>query len=292
MKQITQGRFKGERSLFASSELRIDDAVFEDGESPLKESRDIELHNCLFKWKYPLWYCDRVTADKCVLFEYARAAIWYSNDVEFNDTVIEAPKAFRRCKNVKIRNVAFHNADETLWQCEGVSLENVGASHGAYFGMNCDGVEVDGLTLSGNYAFDGAKNVTVKNSRLITKDAFWNGENVTVSDSFISGEYLGWNSKDLTFINCTIESLQGMCYIDNLKMINCRLINTTLAFEYSSVEAELTGCADSVFNPGSGIIKAERIGELIIERDIVDPSKTKIICKNIGKTSDRPEWKL
>lgn len=35
----------------------------------------------------------------------------------------------------------------------------------------------------------------LKNSRLLSKDAFWNSGNVTVRDSFISGEYLGWNAK-------------------------------------------------------------------------------------------------
>ena len=113
---------------------------------------------------------------------------------------------------------------------------------------------------------------------------------MTVKDSFISGEYLGWNAKDLTLINCTIESLQGMCYVDNLKMIDCKLINTTLAFEYSDVDAKITGVADSVFNPRSGRIEAEHIGELIIERDRVDPSKTVIVCDSVDKRSDKPEW--
>ena len=45
-----------------------------------------------------------------------------------------------------------------------------------------------------------------------------------------------------------------------------------------------------MFNPRSGTIKADRIDELIIEKDKVDPDKTKIICNNIGKQSDRPEW--
>jgi hypothetical protein len=125
---------------------------------------------------------------------------------------------------------------------------------------------------------------------MLTKDAFWNSENVTVYDSFISGEYLGWNSRNLTLINCTIESLQGMCYIDNLVMKNCKLINTTLAFEYSSVEADITSKIDSVFNPGQGTITAPAIGELILEKDKIDPSKTKIICSSIDEVSDHPEW--
>ena len=67
-----------------------------------------------------------------------------------------------------------------------------------------------------------AENVEIHNSKLLSKDAFWNSDHVTVYDSFISGEYLGWNAKNLTLINCTIESLQGMCYIDNLIMKNCK----------------------------------------------------------------------
>lgn len=87
---------------------------------------------------------------------------------------------------------------------------------------------------------------------MLSKDAFWNSENVTVYDSFISGEYLGWNAKNLTLINCTIESLQGMCYIENLVMKNCRLIHTALAFEYSTVDAQIQGKIDSVLNPSGG----------------------------------------
>ena len=145
--------------------------------------------------------------------------------------------------------------------------------------MNCENVEIDGLTLYGNYSFDGVKNMTVKNSKLLSKDAFWNSDNVTVYDSFISGEYLGWNAKNLTLVNCTVESLQGMCYIDDLVMKNCKLINTTLAFEYSTVQADISGSVNSVINPKGGTITAESIGELIMEKDKIDPTLTKIICR-------------
>lgn len=121
--------------------------------------------------------------------------------------------------------------------------------------------------------------MTIRHSRLLSKDAFWNSDHVTVYDSFISGEYLGWNAKNLTLINCTVESLQGMCYIDNLVMKNCKLLNTTLAFEYSTVDAEIDSRIDSVMNPTSGIIRADSIGELMMERDKIDPEKTTIICK-------------
>ena len=102
---------------------------------------------------------------------------------------------------------------------------------------------------------------------------------MAVYDSFISGEYLGWNAKNLTLINCTIESLQGLCYIENLVMRNCKLLNTTLAFEYSTVDADIVGKIDSVLNPSGGVIRADYIDELMIEKDKVDPGKTRIICR-------------
>lgn len=268
----------GERALFMSRDLKVVDCTFADGESPLKESHNIELEGSMFKWKYPLWYCKNVTAKDCVWFDMARAGVWYTDNVTLENTPIDAPKNFRRCNGVTLKNVSFSNAEETLWSCENVVLDHVTA-RGNYFCMNSCNMTVNDLTLYGNYSFDGSKNVEVRNSKLLSKDSFWNSENVVVYDSFISGEYLGWNSKNLTLINCTVESLQGMCYIENLVMKNCKLLNTTLAFEYSSVEADIVGKIDSVINPTSGTITADEIGELIIEKDKVDPEKTKIICR-------------
>ncbi|KIR03621.1 hypothetical protein P261_02436 [Lachnospiraceae bacterium TWA4] len=252
--------------------------IFDDGESPLKESQDIELYGSMFKWKYPLWYSKNIKVKDCTWFEMGRSGVWYTEHMTVEDSMIEAPKNFRRCKDIALKNVSIPNAQETFWSCDGVRLEHVTAK-GDYFGMNSENIYIDGLNLYGNYCFDGAKNIEVHNSKLMSKDAFWNCENVTVYDSVIYGEYLAWNAKNITFINCTIESLQGLCYIDNLKMVNCKLINTTLAFEYSTVDAQIDSKIDSVMNPTSGTITAASIGELIMEKDRIDPDKTVIVCK-------------
>lgn len=278
MNEIRQEVLTGERALFKRENLRIFDTIFDDGESPLKESRNIELYGSMFKWKYPLWYAKNITVKDCNWFEMGRAGVWYSNHISVENALIEAPKNFRRCQNVNLTNVSFLNAVETLWHCKDISIQQVTAK-GDYFAMNCENMKISDFQLVGNYSFDGVKNVEIHNATMLSKDAFWNSEKVTVYDSFISGEYLGWNAKNLTLINCTIESLQGMCYIDNLVMKNCRLINTTLAFEYSTVDAEIIGKIDSVLNPSQGRIQADYIEELIIEKDKVDSDKTKITCK-------------
>lgn len=280
--EIKQEYLTGERALFQGKDLQIYDTVFADGESPLKESHNIELIDSLFKWKYPLWYSSNIVLKNCTLFEMARAGIWYTNQISVADTIIEAPKNFRRCQGVTLQNVAFPNAEETLWNCNDITMDHVTAK-GDYFAMNCRDMKIQDFQLVGNYSFDGVENVEIHNARMLSKDAFWNSNHVTVYDSFISGEYLGWNAKNLTLVNCTIESLQGMCYIDNLIMKNCKLVNTTLAFEYSTVDADISSKIDSVLNPSGGIICAEYIDELIIERDKVDTEKTKIVCRQEKK---------
>ena len=285
-REIRQQFLKGERVLFQGRDLKIYDTIFDDGESPLKESQDIELYGSMFKWKYPLWYSKNILAENCTWFEMGRAGVWYTDNITVRNALIEAPKNFRRCQGVTLEHVEFPNAAETLWHCRDVKMENVMAK-GDYFAMNSRDMVIRDFQLVGNYSFDGAKNVEIHNAKMLSKDAFWNSENVTVYDSFISGEYLGWNAKNLTLVNCTIESLQGMCYIENLTMKNCRLLNTTLAFEYSTVDAEINGKIDSVMNPASGVIRADEIGELIMEKEKVDPEKTEIISPQIGSKLER-----
>ena len=275
MEEIKQKKLTGERALFFGRGLKISETIFSDGESPLKHSENIELTNSRFEWKYPLWYSKHIRLTDCTLSETARAGIWYTEDISLKNCNILAPKTFRRASGITLENVTLPNASETLWACNNVKLKQVKVC-GNYLAMNCENMEIEELMLDGNYAFDGAKNVTIRSSRLMTKDAFWNSENITVIDSEITGEYLGWNAKNLTLINCTIESLQGLCYIENLVMKNCRLKNTTLALEYSTVEAEIEGDIDSVLNPSGGSITADGIGELILQADRIDPEKIKI----------------
>lgn len=278
---LREGLFTGERALYNLKDTEIFDSTFEDGESPLKESKNIKLHNVIFKWKYPMWYSKDIYVENSYLLETARSGIWYTENITLVKTMIEAPKQFRRSKNITLIDCQIPNAEETLWNCENIKMTNVSAK-GNYLGMNSKNIEIENFQLNGNYAFDGASNIHIKNATMLSKDSFWNCENVVVEDSTIIGEYLGWNSKNLTFINCTIDSEQGMCYMDNIKMINCKLLNTNLAFELcTNIDAKIISHIDSVKNPLSGNIEANSIGEIIQDNmnfrgTVIDNSKTKI----------------
>lgn len=277
METIACQRLAGERALFKAHDLQITNCVFEDGESPLKEARSLEVDNCVFRWKYPFWYGRSITVRNSLLLEMARAGMWYDTDLAFENCTIEAPKGFRHCTGLRIEHTSIPHADETLWWCSQVALNNVSAC-GDYFAKNCTDIRAEDFQLVGNYCFDGCRNVEVSRARMLSKDAFWNCENVTVRDSFISGEYIGWNSRNLVFENCTIESLQGLCYIDGLILKNCRLINTTLAFEYCShIEADITTVVDSVVNPRSGVIRAAGFGQVIQDDPEIDTAQVSLI---------------
>ena len=279
MKEYKEEFLTGERAMYNTHGAIFYDTTFADGESPLKESSEIELHNCIFKWKYPLWYCKNVKVFNTTWLETARSGIWYTDGIEIIDSNIAAPKQFRRSKNIHIENTMIPNAEEFLWTCENIKLSNVQAK-GNYFGMNCKNIYINNFTLDGNYAFDGASNIEIHNAKMTSKDSFWNCENVVVYDSIIIGEYIGWNSKNVTFINCTLDSNQGMCYMDGIKLVNCKLLNTDLSFELcKNVDADIKSNIISVKNPINGQIKANKIGEIILDEAMIDPSKTKIITE-------------
>ena len=284
---FVQGLFTGERALYNIHGAKITDSSFEDGESPLKECSDLTIKNCFFKWKYPLWYCDNVTCYNTTFLEMARSGIWYTKNISFKDSFIDAPKTFRRSSDIALENVSMPKADETFWSCKNITLKNVNAT-GNYFCMNSENIFIDGFKLSGNYAFDGAKNITIRNAIMTSKDSFWNCDNVTVYDSTIIGEYLAWNSKNVKFVNCTIDSEQGMCYMDGVVFENCKLLNTFLCFENSKkIDATITSTIECVKNPISGKITAPQIDCLVMDKELIDPSKTKIKAKIIKQVEKK-----
>ncbi len=279
-KVIKKDTYIGERALFSTHEALIDGSIFKDGESPLKESSNLIIKNVSFEWKYPLWYCRNLSVTNTLFSSTARSGIWYTKNINITDSVIEAPKTFRRSENIVLKNVKLPNALETLWNCKNINLENVNVK-GDYLALNSSDIEIDNLFLDGNYAFDGGKNITINNSTLLSKDSFWNSENIVVKNSKIIGEYLGWNSKNITFIDCLIESHQGLCYMDNVTLINCKLINSDLCFEYcSNINATINSEVESIKNPISGKIQVKKIKELILDKKFCDPSKTTIIIED------------
>lgn len=281
MELIKDKEFSGERPLFGSHGLRLEDVTIHAGESALKECSDIEAENCRFEGKYPFWHVDGFVINHCLFTEGARAALWYSRNLCMTDTLVEAPKMFREMHNIKLHNVRIPNAFETLWDCSGVDIKDVEVKNGDYIFMRGSDIRIDGYVQQGNYSFQKCRNVEIHNAKLDTKDAFWETEDVTVYDSEIDGEYLGWHSKRLRLVRCHIKGTQPLCYAEDLVLEDCTMDESCdLAFEYSTVNADIKGHVTSIKNPKSGVIRADSIGEIIIDSHVKAPADCRIETRN------------
>ncbi len=266
MKVIENQTFDMERALYGSDGVLVRNCSFDgpaDGESALKEGRNIEAEHCFFNLRYPFWHDHGLKITDSEMTEKCRAALWYSDHVEIADSKLHGIKALRECSNILIRNCDIISP-EFGWSARGIRMENT-AAVSEYFMMRSENLVFRGVTFRGKYSFQYIRNAIFENCVFDTKDAFWHGENVTVRNSIVKGEYLAWYSDGLTLVNCKIIGTQPLCYCKNLKLINCEMVDTDLAFEKSEVEAVLTTKIDSIKNPMSGQIQVPELGELIMD---------------------------
>lgn len=281
MNVIENRTFEGERPLFGSNNLLLKNVKIDTGESALKECFNIQAINCEFMGKYPFWHNSHSFIEDSLFTEGGRAAIWYCNDIRMVNTRVDAPKMFREIDGLYLKKVKLSDAAECAWYCRNIEINDVEVKNGDYIFKNSEYIKIYNLNLQGNYGFQYNKNVEIRNSHIKSKDAFWNTENVTVFDSIIEGEYLGWHSKNLRLVNCVISGTQPLCYAENLIMENCEMKeDADLAFEYSTLKAEINGLITSVKNPRGGEIFAKKIGKIIIDENCKNPGDCKIEVKS------------
>ena len=278
MNVIENKTYDLERSLYNLKDTKVIKCIFKgknDGESVLKEAKNIEIEKCIFSLRYPLWHNDNFKVYKSDFDEYSRAPIWYSNNGEIIFSKITSIKALRECNNIKIKN-GYIYSNEFGWKCNNIEVikSRINSEYAFFDSKN---IKLDNVSFSGKYSFQYIDNLEIKNSFLNTKDAFWHSENVVVKDSVVKGEYLAWFSKNITFINCTIVGTQPFCYVENLKLVNCKMIDTDLAFEYSSVDVDVINEIESIKNPKSGVIKCLGVKEIINEDSIIKSNYELII---------------
>ena len=272
-KIIENKQFDEERALYFSKGCDIRNCTFAgpaDGESALKESRDIVLTDCSFSLRYPVWHVKEFKMKNCKMDEYTRAAIWYAQHGLIEDCELNGIKAVRECHDIRLEKCRV-NSPEFGWKSSDIVLEDTKIDS-EYIFLDSKNVSLNNVKMSGKYSFQYMEKLSITDSYLDTKDAFWHSKDVTVQNSVVKGEYLAWFSDGLTLINCEIIGPQPLCYCSNLKLINCTMVDTDLAFEYSDVQADVKGHIISIKNPKSGKITADSVGEVIRENPVMECS--------------------
>lgn len=266
MQIIENQYFDAERALYGSSGLIVRNCRFDgpaDGESALKESRDIAAERCFFNLRYPFWHDNKLTIQDSEMTEQCRAALWYSDQVHIINTKLHGIKAVRECRDVTIENCDILSP-EFGWFTDGIRMKDSSAQS-EYFLMRSRNVNLSHVNFQGKYSFQYIENGAFANCQFDTKDAFWHAQDIVVRDSVVKGEYLAWYSDSLTFINCKIIGTQPFCYCKNLKLVNCEMIDTDLCFEKSEVEAVITTPVISIKNPRAGTITVPSVSEIILD---------------------------
>lgn len=273
--------FDEERALYGIKNALVKNCSFDgpaDGESALKEASDFEVKDCYMNLRYPFWHVANAKISGSELTENCRAALWYDKNVEIDSCKLNGIKALRECEGITLKNSSV-SSPEFIWKCKNLVVENVEINESEYPFFEVENAKITNLKMKGKYSFQYDKNIEICDSDLDTKDAFWHTKNVTVRNSTVKSEYLGWYSENLTLINCRIIGTQPFCYCKNLVLENCTMEGCDLAFERSSVQADVKGKIDSVKNLLSGSVTADEIGGIIMEENIVDRAKSKIICR-------------
>ncbi len=273
--QIIGQQFDQERALYHLTHGQVINCRFAgpaDGESVLKEARDVVLENCDFSLRYPLWHVEGFSMTECHMDELTRAAIWYAKDGTITNSVLGGIKAVRECSNIQIQGSTIVS-QEFGWKSDSVTLTDCRLT-AEYVFFDSRDVKLDRVQMKGKYSFQYMENLEINDSYLDTKDAFWHSKNVTVRNSTVKGEYLAWFSEGLTLINCHIIGTQPLCYCKDLTLIDCTMEGTDLAFEYSDVQATVQGHIDSVKNPRSGSITADSVGEVIFGDAVMECTGT------------------
>ena len=125
-KEIFGQTFDEERALYNLTGADVIDCTFAgpaDGESALKEARDVKLENCSFSLRYPLWHVEGFKLHDSSLDELTRAPIWYSRDGLITDSDLNCIKAVRECRNIKISDCTI-SSEEFGWKCEGITISD------------------------------------------------------------------------------------------------------------------------------------------------------------------------
>jgi hypothetical protein len=275
--------FDEERALYGSDGIEVDNCRFDgpaDGESALKESRNIEVRDSYFNLRYPFWHDDNLKISNSEMTEKCRAALWYTNNAVITDTKMHGIKALRECSDIRVEKCDIISP-EFGWSVKNIVMKETTAQS-EYFMMRSEKLEFDNVNLKGKYSFQYISDSVFENCNFDTKDAFWHAKNVIIRNSVIKGEYLAWYCENVTFENCTIIGTQPLCYCKNLKMINCKMLDADFAFEKSEVEATIVSEMISIKNPKSGTINVCDVEEIIMD----DKSANGIIVKTLSKKEE------
>ena len=116
MKYIKDKAFPNERALYGEKDVTLDNCRFEgeeDGESALKETKNVIILNSFIDLRYPLWHVEKLYMENVTQTENCRASLWYSSNIRIHKCSLLGIKALTTC---------FTTGILYTFSCQGCSL--------------------------------------------------------------------------------------------------------------------------------------------------------------------------
>lgn len=115
MEELSCQQFVGERPLYAHNNLLVSCCSFVEGELPINECNNVQMMNCKFGMKYPVWYSNKLDIRETTFDTNTITGFWYCNEILLDNVHIESSKNIRRCRNVTLNKVTIPNGQERFY---------------------------------------------------------------------------------------------------------------------------------------------------------------------------------
>ena len=151
---IAARNYDEERALYHLTDAVVRDCSFAgpaDGESVLKECRNITVENCRFSLRYPLWHAQNFLLTASELDEKTRAPIWYCTNGKIQDCRIDGVKCLRECLRISVTHSEIHSP-EFGWKSAELSISD-SEIESEYFLLDSRAVTLDRIRMKGKYSF-------------------------------------------------------------------------------------------------------------------------------------------
>ena len=166
---ITGKQLDEERALYHLQHGDVVGCVFAgpaDGESAMKEARDIRVRDTRFSLRYPLWHVRGFEMDRSGMDEKTRAAIWYATDGKIRSCLMDGVKAVRECRNIELADCRIHSA-EFGWKSDGITLKDT-EIESEYLFLDAKKIKLERVKMKGKYSFQYVDGLEITDSELDT----------------------------------------------------------------------------------------------------------------------------
>ena len=138
------------------------------------------------------------------------------------DGPADGESAFKESKNIKTENCYF-NLRYPFWHDENVAIDNCEMTELCRAALwYSENIKIESSKLHGIKALRECKNITMRDTDIISTEFGWNSTDIDMKKCSAAGEYFMMNAKYLKFDDVYLKGKYSFQYIENSTFENCK----------------------------------------------------------------------